>query len=502
MGKIIYIDNKLCSNIEQLRPYFNVPINYGSNIFMDILDYGRSGDLSSWLREHEENELALNIDDIDSNIGDGEYISRITDIINNHLFSNKNSSSLKPEPLQCFKLNDTKIEEEDNNIKITVCLNLLQIVNEYYDIQLKTSSGIINKRINPYCYKKGVIVNIDFDLSIDIIKLYDPVLLIDGEEIKKIKYLPQIKTFRIGNCDLNMIKIDYSETTYENREITKHYYISETLVTQALWKTIMGDNPCDKTYDCHLIINDNKPIVGISFNLCMRFIDKLNNRTQQNFRLPIDSEWYYASLGGQDNANNDIKAFSSEAWFNQKRGYQLHEVAKKKPNNFGLYDMYGNVWEYLYDNLILRGGCFSSSMEDCISIYPHDYEYINCNTIGFRLILSEDNCVDFVDLGLSVLWARNSTYISEFKAGARLPSVDEANEILQKCEIEPINTDSNICKITGPNKNYIFAYYRNWYATSQDAVINNCNLAFILAHQKIDAISKKQITLYRMVCNK
>lgn len=129
-------------------------------------------------------------------------------------------------------------------------------------------------------------------------------------------------------------------------------------------------------------------------------------------------------------------------------------------------------------------------------------KYINCNTIGFRLILSEDNCVDFVDLGLSVLWARNSTYISEFKAGARLPSVDEANEILQKCEIEPINTDSNICKITGPNKNYIFAYYRNWYATSQDAVINNCNLAFILAHQKIDAISKKQITLYRMVCNK
>ena len=111
MGKIIYIDNKLCSNIEQLRSYFNAPINYGSNIFMDILDYGRSGDLSLWLREHEENELALNIDDIDQNIGDGEYISRITDIINNHLFSHNTSSSLKPEPLQCFTIESIKVEK-------------------------------------------------------------------------------------------------------------------------------------------------------------------------------------------------------------------------------------------------------------------------------------------------------------------------------------------------------------------------------------------------------
>ena len=86
MEKIIYIDNKLCSNIEQLRSYFNAPINYGSNIFMDILDYGRSGDLSLWLREHEENELALNIDDIDQNIGDGEYISLIPQHYNLTLF--------------------------------------------------------------------------------------------------------------------------------------------------------------------------------------------------------------------------------------------------------------------------------------------------------------------------------------------------------------------------------------------------------------------------------
>ena len=187
MGKILYIDNKLCSNIEQLRSYFNAPINYGSNIFMDILDYGRSGDLSSWLREHEENELALNIDDIDSNIGDGEYISRITDIINNHLFSHKTSSSLKPEPLQCFTIEDIKVGEDDSKFNVTISLKNLQTVNEWYNIELKTLSGATSKprRLNPYDYKVGKVINIKFDFPLLSFDKSEIRVFVDGVELEK-----------------------------------------------------------------------------------------------------------------------------------------------------------------------------------------------------------------------------------------------------------------------------------------------------------------------------
>ena len=67
---VLYINNEHCFSIHQLKQYFKFPIKYGSDLFLDIIDYGRSGDISTWLREHNENILADNIDSIDNNIGD------------------------------------------------------------------------------------------------------------------------------------------------------------------------------------------------------------------------------------------------------------------------------------------------------------------------------------------------------------------------------------------------------------------------------------------------
>lgn len=507
MGKIIYIDNKLCSNIEQLRSYFNAPINYGSNIFMDILDYGRSGDLSSWLREHEENELALNIDDIDSNIGDGEYISRITDIINNHLFSHKTSSSLKPEPIQCFTIEDIKVGEDDSKFNVTISLKILQTVNEWYNIELKTLSETASKpiRLNPYDYKVGKVINIKFDFPLPAFDKSEIRVFVDGVELEKTEEPNSDNrklTFKIGNSELNLIKVLYPKEYGKNEE-ENYYYISETLVTQSLWEEIMEYNPCNTetnrwSLSTSVIIGGNNPIVNINRFRCLRFIENLNKITGQRFRLPTEDEWYYASCCGNNNKNSKT-ALYNEIWCKKNSGNRIHEVMTKSPNALGLYDMYGNVWEYLYDELILRGGCCFSTLDECMSIKPDKVSKIfdrDNNLIGFRLVLDDFGTETFADIGLSVMWSRNCGYIEE----ARLPSEYEARELLEKCKMTLI--DSDICKVTGPNGNYIFMHYESWYLISRSGHKNNSHYAFSIRYKQINDVYSKYIKYRIMVCEK
>ena len=77
----LYINDEHCSSVEQLRGYFNKEIKYGSPMFMDLVDYGRAGELAQWLIEQGETELAKDVDSINENIGDGEYISLLSSIL-------------------------------------------------------------------------------------------------------------------------------------------------------------------------------------------------------------------------------------------------------------------------------------------------------------------------------------------------------------------------------------------------------------------------------------
>jgi formylglycine-generating enzyme required for sulfatase activity len=123
-----------------------------------------------------------------------------------------------------------------------------------------------------------------------------------------------------------------------------NYYIGETEVTQALWTAVMGSNPSYFT-------GNNRPVERVSWDDCQTFIRKLNSLTGETFRLPTEAEWEYAARGGsksqgyQYSGSNNVNEL---AWYtNDAR--QTKNVKTKAPNELGIYDMSGNVWEWCQD---------------------------------------------------------------------------------------------------------------------------------------------------------
>ena len=124
------------------------------------------------------------------------------------------------------------------------------------------------------------------------------------------------------------------------------YYIGQTEVTQALWEAVMGSNPSDSK-------GGNLPVERVSWDDCQVFIQKLNQLTGKQFRLPTEAEWEYAARGGRKSrgckyaGGNDIGLV---AWYDDNNsGNRVHTVATKQANELGIYDMNGNVWEWCSD---------------------------------------------------------------------------------------------------------------------------------------------------------
>ena len=181
----------------------------------------------------------------------------------------------------------------------------------------------------------------------------------------------------------------YSDEKPTHHVTLSDYMIGKTEVTQELWQAVMGNNPS-------YYKGDNLPVENVSWNDCREFIKKLNSLTGLNFRLPTEAEWEYAARGGNKSkgykysGSNDL---GSVAWYDSNSSSKTHAVATKSPNELGLYDMSGNVYEWCSDwygdyssgsqtnhkgpssgsNRVIRGGawlisvryCRVSNREDC-----------------------------------------------------------------------------------------------------------------------------------------
>lgn len=187
------------------------------------------------------------------------------------------------------------------------------------------------------------------------------------------------------------------------------YYIGETEVTQELWQTVMDGEMNPSWYEQA----PTKPVQNLSRADCLVFISRLNKLTGLTFVLPTEAQWEYAARGGKYNQDKMFAGsdnIDEVGWYAFNSDSEVHEVAQKLPNELGLYDMTGNVWEWCSDyfsedyysqspkenptgpvsgeRFVFRGGSiYTNERNSRVAVRNHHRNDHNYGDIGLRLVL-------------------------------------------------------------------------------------------------------------------
>ena len=190
-------------------------------------------------------------------------------------------------------------------------------------------------------------------------------------------------------------------------QIGQPFYLGKYPITQSHWEAVMGKNPS------YFRGNPNRPVENVSWEEVQEFITKLNeSEGGMLYRLPTEAEWEYAARAGSTTNycfGNDARQLSKHAWYALNSGGKTYPVRQLKPNAWELYDMLGNVWEWIQDwydeeyyansphydphgpssgsYRVVRGGGWDCNAGDCRSAsrnveHPGDHSRF----VGFRLL--------------------------------------------------------------------------------------------------------------------
>ena len=224
---------------------------------------------------------------------------------------------------------------------------------------------------------------------------------------RKISNRPAL-VLTVGDTSIGLVFVrggDYSMTI--NRDgtelktsgTTADFYIAQTEVTNKLWKAVMGSVPTELEQK-----GDEYPVALNSYNYLVKeggFLDKLNEMTRdqlpagKKFALPTEVEWHYAAMGGQQSKGYKYagsNTIGDVAWYLDNCNSSTQPVSQKEPNELGIYDMSGNVWEFtstLADGKVITcGGGWTSEANWCEAnlSFPDDPD-TRFNNTGLRLVI-------------------------------------------------------------------------------------------------------------------
>ncbi|MCX7047788.1 MAG: formylglycine-generating enzyme family protein [Candidatus Sumerlaeota bacterium] len=193
------------------------------------------------------------------------------------------------------------------------------------------------------------------------------------------------------------------------------FWMGETEITQAQWKAIMGTTmreQQDKTGMswAEVAEGDDYPMLYVDWGEAYNFCKKIHTKTGREYSVPSESQWEYACRAGSadsfcfGNSDWELQAY---AWYNVNSHLHVHPVKTKRPNQWGLYDMHGNVCEWVVANTypgreplrlvskgqasVYRGGSWNDSADCCRSAYRFKADYaLRCGSLGFRVSRSPE----------------------------------------------------------------------------------------------------------------
>jgi formylglycine-generating enzyme required for sulfatase activity len=153
-------------------------------------------------------------------------------------------------------------------------------------------------------------------------------------------------TFMMGAME-DDARANANEKPAHEVTLTYDYYMGQTEVTQGLWKAVMGSDNNPSTMK-----GDDLPVNNVLWGDARAFVYKLNQMTGLSFDLPTEAEWQFAARGG-NRSKGYLYAGSDNvrdvAWYSSNSGGVTHTVETKQPNELGIYDMSGNVFEWCSD---------------------------------------------------------------------------------------------------------------------------------------------------------
>ena len=257
--------------------------------------------------------------------------------------------------------------------------------------------------------RKGGYADHEQTITVEEGKVTDVTATLSEQKVAKITGATFTET--VKGLNLKMILVEggtfaMGSTSGDSDEKPVHnvtldsYYIGETEITQAQWRAVMGSNPSYYT-------GDNRPVENVSWEDAQKFCKKLSELTGKKYVLPTEAQWEYAARGGNKSkgytysgSNNvgDVAVYDTSSHSN---------VKSKKPNELGIYDMSGNVWEWCSDwygsysssaqtnpqgpssgsYRVLRGGSWDGGSNDCRAAYRGNINPSHRNgSCGFRVV--------------------------------------------------------------------------------------------------------------------